>query len=57
MLIYCILKKKNKLIQSHNSTFLERTANEPKGGGSLIGKINLSFKTISYFVNFNKYFI
>ena len=50
-------KKKNKLIQSHNSTFLERTGNEPKGGGSLIGKINLSFKTISYFINFNKYFI
>jgi len=50
-------KKKNKLIQSYNSTFLERTGNDSKGGGSLIGKINLSFKTISYFVNFNKHFI
>ena len=50
-------KKKNKIIQSYNSTFLERTGNKPKGGGSLIGKIKLSVKTISYFTNFNKHVI
>ena len=49
-------KKANKLIKSYNSSFLDRSGNESKGGGSLIGKIKLSFKTIYYFRKFNKYF-
>jgi len=39
-------------INSRNSNFLKREANNSKGGGSLLGKIKLSTKTIKYFLNF-----
>jgi glycosyltransferase involved in cell wall biosynthesis len=46
------LKKQGISINSRNSHFLKREANNSKGGGSLLGKIKLSTKTIKYFLNF-----
>jgi glycosyltransferase involved in cell wall biosynthesis len=46
------LKKQGMTIHSRKSNFLKREANKSKGGGSLLGKIKLSNKTMRYFLNF-----
>ena len=45
--------KKNKyIIEEKESLFLDRTFNQAKGGGSLKGKLKLSYSTLLYFYNF-----
>lgn len=45
-------KKNNYIIEEKESLFLDRTFNEAKGGGSLKGKLKLSYSTLLYFYNF-----
>lgn len=45
-------KKKNYIIEEKDSLFLDREFNEAKGGGSLMGKLKLSYNTLVYFYNF-----
>ena len=46
------LKTQGISIHSRKSNFFKREENKSKGGGSILGKIKLSNKTISYFLNF-----
>jgi len=45
-------KKNNYIIEEKESLFLDRTFNQAKGGGSLKGKLKLSYSTLLYFFNF-----
>ena len=46
--------KAKKKIKSIKTTFKDRVENDPKGGGSLLGKIKLSFETLKYFLSQRK---